>query len=86
MLPEFGKWPLADLSHAPTVVRDWHAKVTKSSGPVQANRAAQVLRATYRNAAKLNRNLPAALPTSGIVFNAEDAGGAGGIAGKKLFP
>jgi integrase len=71
LLPEFAKFPLADLSHAPALVRDWHVKVTKTSGPVQANRAAQVLRACYRHAAKLNRSLPPALPTSAVAMNTE---------------
>jgi len=52
-------------------VRDWHLKVTKNSGPVYANRAAQLLRATYRYAARLNRSLPPALPTSAVAFNRE---------------
>ncbi|MGH6670736.1 MAG: hypothetical protein ACRECV_02025 [Xanthobacteraceae bacterium] len=72
LLPEFGRWPLADLSHSPAIIRDWHKTATKQNGPVHANRAAQVLRATYRYAAKLNRNLPPALPTSGIIWNAEE--------------
>lgn len=71
LLPEFGRWPLADLSAAPAIIRDWHTRVTRQSGPVQANRAAQVLRACYKNAAKLNRNLPAPLPTSAVIWNTE---------------
>jgi integrase len=71
LLPEYGKWPLADLSAAPGVVRDFHKKVTKDRGPVVANRAMQVLRATYRHAAKLNRQLPPALPTSAVLWNTE---------------
>jgi integrase len=69
--PEFGRWPLADLSNSPEAVRDWHEKITKEAGPVSANRAAQALRATYRFASRLNRSLPPALPTSAIVFNTE---------------
>jgi hypothetical protein len=71
LLPEFGRWPLSDLSAAPAVVRDFHKRITRDSGPVQANRAMAVLRATYRNAAKLNRDLPPALPTSAVVWNTE---------------
>lgn len=72
LLPEFQNWPLADLSGSPAIVRDWHRKVTKDNGPVQANRAAQVLRAVYRHAAKLARPaLPPALPTSAVLFNIE---------------
>ena len=69
--PEFGRWPLADLSNAPEVVRDWHERITGEAGPISANRAAEVLRAVYRHAARLNRSLPPALPTSAIVFNEE---------------
>ena len=47
---EFEKWPLVDLSNTPTVVRDWHRKITEEAGPISANRAAEVLRACYRNA------------------------------------
>lgn len=71
LLPEYGKWPLADLSAAPGVVRDFHKEVTRDNGPVVANRAMQVLRATYRHAAKLNRQLPPALPTSAVLWNTE---------------
>ncbi len=72
LLPEFSRWPLADLSHAPGVVRDWHLKVTKDRGPVLANRAASILRSCYRYAAKLNRQLPPALPTSAVLWNVEE--------------
>lgn len=68
---EFEKWPLSDLSHSPVIVRDWHRRITKEAGPISANRAAEVLRACYRHASKLNRSLPVPLPTSGIVFNEE---------------
>jgi integrase len=71
LLPEYGKWPLADLSAAPGVVRDFHKRVTKDHGPVVANRAMQVLRACYRHAAKLSRQLPPALPTSAVLWNTE---------------
>jgi integrase len=69
--PEFGRWPLADLSNAPEVIRDWHERITREAGPISANRAAEVLRAMYRQASRLNRSLPPALPTSAIVFNEE---------------
>jgi integrase len=71
LLPEFGKWPLADLSHSPAAVRDFHARMTKENGPVSANRAMQVLRAAYKHASKLNRSLPPALPTSAVLWNVE---------------
>lgn len=71
LLPEFGKWPLSDLSHSPAVVRDFHKRMTKENGPVSANRALQVLRAAYKHASKLNRSLPPALPTSAVQWNVE---------------
>jgi integrase len=71
LLPEFGRWPLADLSNSPAVIRDWHVKVTAENGPVSANRAAQVLRSCYRHAARLNRDLPHELPTSAVAYNEE---------------
>jgi integrase len=77
--PEFGRWPLADISNAPEAVRDWHERVTEEAGPISANRAAEVLRACYRHAARLNRSLPPALPTSAIVFN-EERPSQGGLA------
>ena len=72
LLPEFGRFPLADLTHSPALVRDWHLKVTKQRGPVLANRAASILRSCYRYAAKLNRELPPALPTSAVLWNVEE--------------
>ena len=72
LLPEFGKWPLTDLSNAPATVRDFHSRMTKENGPVSANRAMQVLRATYKHASKLNRSLPPALPTSAVQWNTEN--------------
>ena len=68
---EWEKWPLADLANNPMMVREWHERATREAGPISANRAAEVLRACYRHARKLNRALPPDLPTSGIVFNAE---------------
>ena len=70
--PEFGTWPLHELSALPAPVQAWHKKITKRSGPAIANKAAKVLRAAYRHAARLNRSLPPALPTSAIEYNAEE--------------
>jgi integrase len=69
--PEFGSWPLNELSAVPARVRDWHKKITRQSGPVAANKAAKILRAAYRHAARLDRALPPALPTSAVEMNAE---------------
>jgi integrase len=71
LIPKWGRWPLAEMSGSPAAVRDWHQKVTKDAGPVTANRCVQTMRACYKNAAKLNRSLPEALPTSAVVMNVE---------------
>ena len=55
-LAEFERWPLADLSDHPEIVKEWHEKVTHEAGPVTANRAAEALRACYRYQRKLNRS------------------------------
>jgi integrase len=71
VVPEFGNWSLAELSAAPGAVAKWHRGVTKSGGPIVANQSARVLRAAYRRAARLDRSLPPALPTSAVEFNPE---------------
>ena len=68
---KFLNWPLAELSDAPADIAAWHRKITKDHGPVVANQAAKVLRACYRRAARLDRSLPPALPTSAVEFNEE---------------
>jgi integrase len=74
-LAEFERWPLADLSDNPAILKEWHERITKEAGPISANRAAEALRACYRYQLKLDRSLPPALPTSGIVFNPETPSG-----------
>jgi hypothetical protein len=69
--PKWGKWPLAEMSGSPAAVRDWHIQVTKDAGPTTANRCVQTMRACYKHAAKLNRSLPVALPTSAVIMNVE---------------
>jgi integrase len=69
--PRWGQWSLAEMSDAPGAIRDWHKQVTRDRGPVIANKAAKVMRAAYRFAAKLNRGLPPALPTSAVAMNVE---------------
>jgi integrase len=71
LIPQWGKWPLAEMSGSPAAVRDWHIQVTKDAGPTTANRCVQTMRACYKHAAKLNRSLPVALPTSAVVMNTE---------------
>ncbi|HTT82659.1 MAG TPA: integrase family protein, partial [Rhizomicrobium sp.] len=73
LLPQWGRWTLAEMSGDPLAIHDWHARMTVEHGPVAANSAARVVRAVYRHAARLSRGLPPALPTSGVDFNKEQA-------------
>lgn len=69
-----GKWgtrSLYDLVNAPSQVRDWHFRISKSSGPVSANKAAKLLRSVYAYAAKANAALPARNPCSLVEYNPE---------------
>ncbi|MDO8878398.1 MAG: tyrosine-type recombinase/integrase [Pseudolabrys sp.] len=63
---------LADISNSPEKVRDWHLALSKKRGPVQANNAARLLRATYRHAQKFNRSLPAMHPATGVQWNKQE--------------
>jgi integrase len=67
--PEFGSWPLAELAVVPARIQEWHKKITKRSGPVAADHAAKVLRASFRRAARLDRSLPPFNPTSAVEYN-----------------
>jgi integrase len=71
ILPTWAQWSLADMSAVPAAIRDWHRDVTLGSGPIAANRAAEIMRAVYKHASRLNRHLPAALPTSAVTYNVE---------------
>jgi integrase len=71
LLPEWGRWTLAEMSNSPDAVADFHARLTIEAGPVAANHCARVIRAVYRHAMRTNRGLPYALPTSGVDFNVE---------------
>jgi len=75
--PKWDGWTLAEISRAPDEVRDWHQDVSKRSGGVTGNKAAKVLRAAYRFAARLRRDLPPELPTSGVTYNPEQPKEAG---------
>ena len=77
LIPTFGNWTLAELSDAPAAVRDWHRSITREAGPIAANQCARLLRATYKHCAKLDRSLPAALPTSAVKANPEPPSTAG---------
>jgi integrase len=71
LLPKWGGVSLADMSRDPKALADWHVKLTKNAGPITADRCCQVIRATYKFEAKLNRSLPVHLPTSGVTFNGD---------------
>ena len=71
LLPEFGRWSLAELSDNPQIIRDWHKKVSKHA-PVSANRVATMLYTVYRHAARLDRSLPPMSPISGVTKNKEE--------------
>jgi integrase len=86
LLPEFEKWPLADMSAAPAVVADFHRKVSKQNGPVQANHAARIIRAVYGRTARLDRTLPPHSPASAVEFNDETPQAAGRGLAFKDFP
>ena len=32
LIPQWGKWPLSEMSGSPGAVRDWHIQVTKDAG------------------------------------------------------
>ena len=72
LIPEFGSLTLRELSDSPQLIHDWHKKVSRHSA-VSANNAARLLRACYRRAARLDRSLPAALPTSAVEYIPEHA-------------
>jgi integrase len=77
LTPQWGASTLAEISAAPDEVNDWHIDVSKRAGLVTGNKCAKVLRATYRYAAKLRRDLPPELPTSGVKMNPEEPREAG---------
>jgi integrase len=65
-MPQWDGWTLAAMSQNPRAVKTWHAKLAKSI-PTTADHCARLIRACYREEARLDRTLnPAASPTSGI--------------------
>ena len=71
LLPELGRFTLAELSDTPALVRDLHRKISRRS-PASANRAMSILSAVYRNAARLDRSLSKeASPISAVIMNRE---------------
>ncbi len=71
LLPDFGRFTLAELSDAPALMRDHHLKISKHK-PVAANRVMSILSAIYRHAARLDRSLPPASPISAVRLNREE--------------
>ncbi len=71
LLPDFGRFTLAELSDAPALLRDHHLKISKTK-PVAANRVMSILSAIYRHASRLDRSLPPASPISAVRFNREE--------------
>ncbi len=71
LLPDFGRFSLAELSDAPALLRDHHLKISKTK-PVAANRVMSILSAIYRHAARLDRSLPPASPISAVRMNREE--------------
>ena len=71
LLPQWGAWTLADMSASPLEVRDWHLELSKTV-PMTANHCCAVIRASYKHMRKLERGLPADLPTSGVKWNEEN--------------
>lgn len=66
--------PLATLSAQPAAAENFHAKLTKEGSPVDANRALQLLRAIYRDAARRDRTLVREHhPCTSVRWNAEES-------------
>ena len=66
IMPQWDGWTLAEMSQNPRAVKTWHAKLSKTI-PTTADHCARLIRACYREEARLDRTLnPAASPTSGI--------------------
>jgi integrase len=59
ILPTFGHWTLAEMSHRPDIVSDWHGELYKQT-PVSADHCARIFRAIYRREARRDRSLPPA--------------------------
>jgi integrase len=71
LIPEFGRFTLAELSDTPALLRDHHLRISKAK-PVSANRVMSILNAVYRHASRLDRSLPPASPISAVRFNREE--------------
>jgi hypothetical protein len=73
ILPTWAKWTLIDMANSPEAVEEWHAKMTRKHGPVSANHAARLIRATYKRRAARDITLSLdRLPTSSVQWNKEE--------------
>ncbi|WLA39488.1 integrase family protein [Bradyrhizobium elkanii] len=73
ILPKWARWTLADMAQAPGEVEEWHAKISRTHGPVSANRACELIRAAYKHRAKRDVALSLdRLPTSSVQWNKEE--------------
>jgi len=73
ILPQWGKWSLHAMAQDPEAVEVWHAKVTRIHGPVSANRACELIRATYNHRAARDVSLSLdRIPTSSVQWNKEE--------------
>lgn len=74
ILPEWGKWTLHVMAQDPEAMETWHGKVTRIHGPVSANRACELIRATYNHRAARDVTLSLdRIPTSSVQWNKEEA-------------
>jgi hypothetical protein len=73
ILPQWGKWTLHAMAQDPEAVEAWHGKVTRVHGPVSANRACELIRATYNHRAARDVTLSLdRIPTSSVQWNKEE--------------
>jgi hypothetical protein len=74
ILPTWGKWTLHAMAQAPEEVEAWHSKISRTHGPVSANRACELIRATYNHRAARDVTLSLdRIPTSSVQWNKEEA-------------
>jgi hypothetical protein len=73
ILPQWGKWTLYAMAQAPEEVEQWHGKISRTHGPVSANRACELIRACYNHRAARDVTLSLdRMPTSSVQWNTEE--------------
>jgi integrase len=65
MLPQWSGWSLFEMSQDPRAVAQWYSKLARST-PTSAAHCIRLIRACYNRERRLDRSLPADLPTSGV--------------------